>query len=226
MCGAEPYFANRGSVPMPIPTSRPGVFEKRARRASRWSAGVLFNAFLIGSGEALALPMAGEYQLDVGSELQICSETTGCEAPVSIAGARFWFDPNDPVVLQRELTDGTYDLYVGDAQNAMIYRIHTVIDSPDIGPYAFSDDSRVTFSTDSSFRWTGSFEGFLSCDSFGLDPNGADCWSSEPRDFLLINVSATMLPEPGNATLLGSGLLGMLAIRGAMRRRPASSGAA
>ena len=215
-------------MPTSIPIARPGFSEKRMRRASRRLAGFLFTAFLIGSGEVLALPMAGEYQIDVGSELQICSATTGCEEPVSIAGARFWFDPNPayaPYVLERELSDGTYDLYAGDAQNARTYRIHTVINSPDIGPYAVSDDSEVAFSTDTSFRWTGSFGGFLSCDSFGLDPNSADCWSSEPRDFVLINVSATMLPEPGNAMLFGSGLLGMLAIRSALRRRPASRGA-
>jgi hypothetical protein len=164
--------------------------------------------------------VAGEYQIDVGSELQICAEAAGCEEPVSIAGVRFWFVPDSPYVLQRELSDDTYDLYEGDLENAGVYRIHTVSNSPDLGPYAFSDDSYVTFLSDTSFQWTGSFGGYLSCDSFGLDPTAEDCWSLEPRDFELINVSATIVPEPGNAVLLGSGLLGMLVIQGALHRRP------
>jgi hypothetical protein len=166
--------------------------------------------------------MAGEYQIDVGSELRICSETKGCEEPVSIAGVRFQVDPDSLWILGHELSDGTYDLYEGDFESEGIYQIHTVINSPDLGPYAFSDDSYVTFLSDTSFQWTGSFGGFLSCDSFGLDPASEDCSSSESRDFELINVSATMLPEPSNAMQVGSGLLAMLVLQGALRKRPAS----
>lgn len=200
--------------------------EQRMRGAGCWLVSVLFASCLTGSSEALALPMAGEYQIDVGSELRICSETTGCAEPVSIAGVRFLIAPDTLWILRRELSDMTYDLYDGDLENAGVYRIHTVINSPDLGPYAFSDDSYVTFLSDTSFRWAGSFWGFLSCDSFGLDPTSEDCWSSEPRDFELINVSATMVPEPSNLTLFGSGLLGMLGIQGAFRKRPASRCAA
>ncbi len=199
------------------------AYKDRMRGARCWLAGALFTSCLIGSGEVLALPMAGEYQIDVGSELRICSETKGCEEPVSIAGVRFQVDPDSLWILGHELSDMTYDLYDGDLENAGVYRIHTVINSPDLGPYAFSDDSYVTFLSDTSFRWSGSFWGFLSCDSFGLDPTSEDCWSSEPRDFELINVSATMVPEPSNLTLFGSGLLGMLGIQGALRKRPSSS---
>jgi hypothetical protein len=168
------------------------------------------------------LPTAGEYQIDVGSELQICNQTTGCEDPVSIAGVRFQFDPVSLWALQREISDGTYDLYEGDFESEGVCRIHTVINSPDLGPYASSDDSYVTFLSDTSFQWTGSFEGSLDCDSFGLDLTSEDCFSSESRDFELINVSATMLPEPSNAMQVGSGLLAMLVLQGALRKRPAS----
>ena len=87
--------------------------------------------------------------------------------------------------------------------------------------YAESDDSYLTFTSDMSFRWTGIFSGFLPCYSFGLDPNSEDCWSDDPRDFELINVSATMVPEPSGAMQLSSGLLGMLLIQGALRKRSA-----
>ena len=197
------------------------AYKDQMRGARCWLAGALFTSCLIGSGEVLALPMAGEYQIDVGSELRICDETTGCEEPVSIAGVRFQFDPDFPWALQRELSDGTYDLYEGDFESEGIYQIHTVINSPDLGPYAFSDDSYVTFLSDTSFQWTGSFGGFLSCDSFGLDPTAEDCFSSESRDFELINVSATFVPEPSNAMQLGSGLLVLLVLQGALRKRPA-----
>jgi hypothetical protein len=196
--------------------------EERMRGARWWLAGVLFASCLVGSGEVLALPTAGEYQIDVGSELRICDQITGCEEPVSIAGVRFQFDPVSPWALQRELSDGTYDLFEGDFESEGVCRMHTVINSPDLGPYASSDDSYATFLSDTSFQWTGSFGGFLSCDSFGLDPAAEDCWSSVPRDFELINVSATMVPEPSNAMQLGSGLLAMLVLQGALRKRPAS----
>ena len=195
------------------------AYKDRMRGARCWLAGALFTSCLIGSGEVLALPMAGEYQIDVGSELRICSETKGCEEPVSIAGVRFWVDPDSLWILERGLSDGTYDLYEGDFESEGIYQIHTVINSPDLGPYAFSDDSYVTFLSDTSFQWTGSFGGFLSCDSFGLDPASEDCWSSESRDFELINVSATMVPEPDSAIQLGFGLLVMLVIQSTRARK-------
>lgn len=199
----------------------------RMRGARCWLAGAFFTSCLIGSGEVLAWPMAGEYQLDVESELRICSETQGCREPVSIAGARFQVHPDSPWILGRELSDMTCDLYEGDFESEGIYQVHTVINSPDLGPYAFSDDSYVTFFSDTSFQWTGSFEGYLSCDSFGLDPASEDCWSSESRDFELINVSATMVPEPGSAIQLGLGLLVMLVVQStrARNRRPAAGGA-
>ena len=193
------------------------TYRERTRSAGCWSAGVLFILCLVGSAEALALPMAGEYQIDLGSELRICSEITGCQEPVSIAGARFWFAPESRFVLQRELSDMTYDLYEGGPENVGVYRIFAVINSPDLQHFAFSDDSYLTFSSDTSFEWTGSFIGYLPCDSFGLDPSTEDCWSLDYRDFELINVSATMVPEPSNATLLSSGLLGILVIGCASR---------
>jgi hypothetical protein len=195
------------------------AYKDRMRGARCWLAGALFTSCLIGSGEVLALPMAGEYQIDVGSELRICSETKGCEEPVSIAGVRFQVDPDSLWILGHELSDGTYDLYEGDFESEGIYQIHTVINSPDLGPYAFSDDSYVTFLSDTSFQWTGSFGGFLSCDSFGLDPASEDCSSSESRDFELINVSATMVPEPDSAIQLGFGLLVMLVIQSTRARK-------
>jgi hypothetical protein len=184
-----------------------------------WLAAVLSTCCLIGSDEVLASPMAGEYQVDAGSELRICSHTTWCAEPVSIAGVRFWFDPDDHWPLYRELFDSTYDLYYGNLVSAGVYRILEVINSPDIGPYAESDGSYLTFTSDTSFLWTGIFSGFLPCYSFGLDPNSEDCWSDEPRDFELINFSATLVPEPSGAMQLSSGLLGMLLIRGALRKR-------
>ncbi len=196
--------------------------EERTRGARCWLASVSFISCLIGSGEARALPMAGEYQLDVGSELRICGESTGCEAPVSIAGVRFRFDPDSDWPLEHELSDGTLDLYVGDLESPGVYQFHTVINSPDLGPYAHSDDSYVTFVSDTSFGWTGIFEGLLSCDSFGLDPDSEDCWPSERRDFELINVSAKMVPEPSTAMQIGFGSLAILGIHGALRKRSAS----
>jgi hypothetical protein len=189
-------------------------------------AGVWFASCLFAPGEALAVPLAGEYQFDAGSELQICAETTGCEVPVSIAGVRFQFDPDDVFVLGHELSDGTYDLYEGDFEGEWAFRIHTVINSPDLGPYAFSDDSYLTFLSDTTFEWTGSFGGYLSCDSFGLDPESEGCWPTEPRDFELINVSATLVPEPSHAMQVGSGMLVMLVVRSALRKRPANRCAA
>jgi hypothetical protein len=165
--------------------------------------------------------MAGEYQIDAGSELRICSHTTWCAEPASIAGVRFWFDPDDRWPLYRELFDGTYDLYETNLESAGVYRTLEVINSPDMAHYAESDDSYLTFTSDTSFRWTGIFSGFLPCYSFGLDPNSEDCWSDDPRDFELINVSATMVPEPSGAMQLSSGLLGMLLIQGALRKRSA-----
>jgi hypothetical protein len=197
--------------------------ETRMRGARCWVASVLLASCLIGSSEALALPMGGEYELDAGSELQICGETAGCEEPVSIAGVRFTLAPWTPWALRHELTDGTLDLYEGDWDNPWLYRIHTVIGSPDLGPYAFSEYSYVTFLSDTAFRWTGTFSGELTCDSFGLDITSEDCWPSEIRDFELINVSATRVPEPSHAMLFGSGLLAMLGIQGTLRKRPASS---
>jgi hypothetical protein len=196
--------------------------KERMRGARWWLAGVLIASCLVGSGEVLATPTAGEYQLDVGSELRICDQTTGCAEPVSIVGVRFQFDPDFPWVLQHELSDGTYDLYEGGFESQGVYRIHTVVNIPDLGPYAYSDDSYVTFLSDTSFQWTGSFEGFWSCHSFGLDPTSEDCFSLDFRDFELINVSATFVPEPSNAMQLGSGLLAMLVLQGALRKRPAS----
>jgi hypothetical protein len=196
------------------------------RGARCWLTSVLFTSCLLGASEAPALPTAGEFQLDVGSELRICVETTGCEEPVSIAGVRYSIAPDTSWILRRELSDGTYDLYEGYLESAGLYRIHTVINSPDLGPYASSDDSYLTFLSDTVFQWTGSFSGFLSCDSFGLDPTSEDCWSSEPRDFELINVSATLVPEPSNAMLFGSGVLGLFGIQGALRKKPGSRRAA
>ena len=195
------------------------VCEKRMRIARCWLAAVLSTSCLIGSDEVLASPMAGEYQIDAGSELRICSHPTWCAEPVSIAGVRFRFDPDDPWPLYRELFDDTYDLYDGNLVSAGVYRILDVINSPDMAHYAESDDSYLTFTSDTSFRWTGIFSGYLPCYSFGLDPNSEDCWSEEPRDFELINVSATMVPEPSGAMQLSSGLLGMLLIQGALRKR-------
>jgi hypothetical protein len=163
--------------------------------------------------------MAGEYQIDAGSELRICSHTTWCAEPVSIAGVRFRFDPDDPWPLYRELFDDTYDLYDGNLVSAGVYRILDVINSPDMAHYAESDDSYLTFTSDTSFRWTGIFSGYLPCYSFGLDPSSEDCWSAAARDVELINVSATMVPEPSGAIQLSSGLLGMLLIQGALRKR-------
>lgn len=195
------------------------VCEKRMRIARCWLAAVLSTSCLIGSDEVLASPMAGEYQIDAGSELRICSHTTWCAEPVSIAGVRFRFDPDDPWPLYRELFDGTYDLYDGNLVSAGVYRILDVINSPDLAHYAESDDSYLTFTSDTSFRWTGIFSGYLPCYSFGLDPSSEDCWSAAPRDVELINVSATMVPEPSGAIQLSSGLLGMLLIQGALRKR-------
>jgi hypothetical protein len=197
--------------------------EIRIRGVRCWVASVLFTSCLIGSSEALAVPMWGGYELDAGSELRICGETGGCEEPVSIAGARFFVDPSSYWLLQRELWDDTWDLYEGDWEGAEVYRIHTVFNSPDWGPYAFSEYSYVTFLSDTTFRWTGTFSGMLSCNSFGLDPYSEDCWSRDYRDFELINASARWVPETSHAMLFGSGLLALLAIQGAMRKRPASS---
>jgi hypothetical protein len=169
------------------------------------------------------VPTWGGYELDAGSELRICSETTGCEDPVSIAEVRFFVNPYSAWLLQRELWDDTWDLYEGDWEDAAVYRIHTVINSPDLGPYATSEYSYVTFLSDTAFQWTGTFSGELSCNSFGLDPNSEDCWSGEYRDFELINTSARWVPEPSHAMLFGSGLLALLGIQGALRKRPASS---
>jgi hypothetical protein len=172
------------------------------------------------------VPAWGWYELDAGSELRICSETTECEDPVSIAGALFFVDPDSYWLLERRLWDDTWDLYEGDWEDAEVYRIDTVFNSPDLGWYAFSENSYVTFLSDTAFQWTGTFSGGLSCTSFGLDPYSEDCWSSEWRDFELINVSATWVPEPSHAMLFGSGLLGMLGIQGVLRKRSASRRAA
>ena len=130
--------------------------------------------------------------------------------------------PDTLWILHRELSDMTYDLYEGDLENSGVYRIHTVINSPDWGRYAFSENSYVTFLSDTAFRWTGTFSGMLSCNSFGLDPHSEDCWSGEYRDFELINASARWVPEPSHAMLFGSELLGMLGIQSVLRKRSAS----
>ena len=128
----------RGGLLIPVPMEIRFVFnldvcEKRMRIARCWLAAVLSISCLIGSDEVLASPMAGEYQIDAGSELRICSNTTWCVEPASIAGVRFRFDPDDPWPLYRELFDGTYDLYDGNLVSAGVYRILDVIKLPGHG---------------------------------------------------------------------------------------------